>query len=124
VYGVIAIGRCTIIIQMESLFQHDATYVCGTDKKLLKWNYLDTVPIDVEIQVPNPNQYNNNVADENDDVLDVGVLGEERTLINMTRFTYLHQSERRCLEADRHEIRLRLQRLDWIPPRGSGIILQ
>jgi len=105
------------------VFQPDAPYVCGTDKKLLKWKYLDTVTIDVEIQVPNPNQYNNNVADEDDDVLDVGVLGEEGTLVNMTRFIHLPQSERRRLEADRHETKAKIAEVGLDPTTGEWYYL-
>eukprot|EP00957_Ditylum_brightwellii_P036122 2736432-Ditylum_brightwellii.AAC.1 len=69
---------------------------------LLKWKYLDTVTIDVAIMPPQANFRGQN-RDEDEDVLCVGVLGEDQTMVDMTRFIKLPPSERRRLEADRHE---------------------
>jgi len=105
------------------IFQPDSPYVCGTDKKLLKWKYLDTVTIDVEILPPNPYNNHNNGADDDEDVLDVGVLGEEGTMVNMTRFIHLPQSELRRLEADRHESKAKIAEVGLDPTTGEWYYL-
>lgn len=75
------------------IFQPNSPYICGTDVDLLKWKYLDTVTIDVEI-----------LPSANEDVLRVGVLGEEGTRVDMTRYLRLPSSERHRLEADKHQL--------------------
>jgi len=84
------------------IFQPNLPYVMGTDHNLLKWKYLDTVTIDVELLPPLPNRNAYNDTDD-DDGWRVGVLGEEGTLVDMTRFIKLPKSERLRLEADRNE---------------------
>eukprot|EP00970_Alexandrium_tamarense_P011846 scaffold2578_cov197-Alexandrium_tamarense.AAC.12 len=84
------------------IFQPNMPYVCGTDVNLLKWKYIDTVTIDVEILPPRPN-FGRNQSNDDDDVLRVGVMGEEGTTVDMTRYLRLPSSERHRLEADRHE---------------------
>jgi hypothetical protein len=87
------------------IFQGNRPYVIGTDIHLLKWKYLDTVTIDVEL-LPD-HQYNNfhhRSADDYEDTeppLRVGVLGEEGTIVDMTRYIKLPRCERLRLEADR-----------------------
>lgn len=81
------------------IFQPNAPYVCGTDVDLLKWKYLDTVTIDVELLPPRQNRNHGNDSD----VLRVGVMGEEGTTVDMTRYVRLPASERYRLEADRAE---------------------
>eukprot|EP00523_Entomoneis_sp_CCMP467_P003412 CAMPEP_0168754544 /NCGR_PEP_ID=MMETSP0724-20121128/19560_1 /TAXON_ID=265536 /ORGANISM="Amphiprora sp., Strain CCMP467" /LENGTH=750 /DNA_ID=CAMNT_0008803035 /DNA_START=50 /DNA_END=2302 /DNA_ORIENTATION=- len=75
------------------IFQPNRPYVCGTDVKLLKWKYLDTVTMDVELLQPRHN--------EAEDAFCTGCLGEENTMVNMTRFVQLPASERMKLEADK-----------------------
>eukprot|EP00522_Entomoneis_paludosa_P007418 CAMPEP_0172454760 /NCGR_PEP_ID=MMETSP1065-20121228/11651_1 /TAXON_ID=265537 /ORGANISM="Amphiprora paludosa, Strain CCMP125" /LENGTH=746 /DNA_ID=CAMNT_0013207145 /DNA_START=15 /DNA_END=2255 /DNA_ORIENTATION=+ len=75
------------------IFQPNRPYVCGTDVKLLKWKYLDTVTMDVELLKPRHN--------EPDDAFCTGCLGEESTMVNMTRFVQLPAAERMRFEADR-----------------------
>lgn len=77
------------------IFQPNRPYVCGTDVKLLKWKYLDTVTIDIELL---PLRHN-----DDDDALRVGCMGEEQTTVDMTRYVLLPKSERMKLEADRFE---------------------
>jgi mRNA capping enzyme, catalytic domain/mRNA capping enzyme, beta chain/mRNA capping enzyme, C-terminal domain len=74
------------------IFQPNTPYVCGTDINLLKWKYLDTVTIDVEILAP-----------RFEGELRVGCLGEDNTRIDMTRHLRLPTIERLRLEADRAE---------------------
>ena len=74
-----------------------------------KWKYLDTVTIDVEI-LPTLNASN---SDE--DVLRVGVLGEERTIVDMTRFVHLPTSQLFRLEADREETRSEIAAVGFDP---------
>jgi hypothetical protein len=87
------------------IFQGNRPYVIGTDIHLLKWKYLDTVTIDVEL-LPD-HQYNNfhhRSADDTEHTeapLRVGVLGEEGTIVDMTRYIKLPRCERLRLEADR-----------------------
>jgi hypothetical protein len=59
------------------IFQPNLPYVCGTDMQLLKWKYLDTVTIDVEILPPRHN--------DAEGVLRVGVLGDEGTHVGRLR---------------------------------------
>lgn len=92
------------------IFQPNRPYVCGTDVKLLKWKYLDTATVDVEIL---PLRH----SDE-DDVLRVGCLGEEQTRVDMTRYVLLPKSERMRLEADRMESRARRERKPEIAEVG------
>jgi len=56
---------------------------------LLKQKYSDTVTIDVEMLLPNP--YNNHIngADDDEDILDVGMLGQEGTMVNMSQFIHI-----------------------------------
>jgi len=77
------------------IFQPNLPYVLGTDTHLLKWKYLDTVTIDVEMLPLRP-------SDE-DDTLRVGCLGEEQTRVDMTRYIHLPKCERARLEADKFE---------------------
>ncbi|KAL3812189.1 hypothetical protein ACHAXA_011875 [Cyclostephanos tholiformis] len=102
------------------IFQPNTPYVCGTDVNLLKWKYLDTVTIDVEILPPRPNfGRNSHLAATNDDVLRVGVMGEEGTTVDMTRYLRLPESERRRLEADRHESGLKIAEVGFDPTTGE-----
>ena len=93
------------------IFQPNMPYVCGTDVNLLKWKYLDTVTVDVEIIPPR------RTDDEN--TLRVGCLGEEQTLIDMTRYVLLPQSERLRLEADRFEVGGTIAEVGFDPETGE-----
>ena len=77
------------------IFQPNTPYVCSTDNQLLKWKYIDVTTIDVQIL---PSSY----QDESSKIR-VGVLGEEGTIIDMTRFINLPVSDRLRLEADQNE---------------------
>jgi len=98
------------------IFQPNLPYVCGTDVNLLKWKYLDTVTIDVELL---PSLHNS----DDDNLLRVGVLGEEQTLVDMTRFVHLPQSELRRLEADREETGSRIAEVGFDPTTGEWYYL-
>jgi len=104
------------------IFQPDKPYVCGTDVRLLKWKYLDTVTIDVEILPSDPSSGRSN-TDNGENVLDVGVLGEEGTLINMTRFIHLPRSEKLRLEADRNETKAKIAEVGLDPTTGEWYYL-
>jgi len=97
------------------IFQPNLPYVCGTDVNLLKWKYLDTVTIDVEIMPPRQN--------DDEGLLRVGVLGEEGTLVDMTRHVKLPNSELRRLEADRHETGGRIAEVGFHPETGEWYYL-
>ena len=105
------------------IFQPNTPYVCGTDVGLLKWKYLDTVTIDVEILPSRQNfgHRNNNRhgPDDGDDVLRVGVMGEDGTTVDMTRYLRLPDSERMRLEADRHESGSRIAEVGFDPTTGE-----
>lgn len=83
------------------IFQPNLPYVCGTDVNLLKWKYIDTVTIDVELLQQHQIRHTNNNDDDDDRILHVGCLGEEQTRVDMTRYVKLPDSERLRLEADR-----------------------
>ncbi|CAB9512432.1 capping enzyme subunit alpha [Seminavis robusta] len=97
------------------IFQPNLPYVCGTDMNLLKWKYLDTVTIDVEIMPPRHN--------DADDVLRVACLGDEGSMVDMTRHVKLPHSELRRLEADRHESGGRIAEIGFHPETGEWYYL-
>jgi mRNA guanylyltransferase len=104
------------------IFQPNMPYTCGTDIHLLKWKYLDTVTIDVEI-LPPIQSYHNNNGEGQEDILRVGVLGDEGSLVDMTRFVKLPSSERRRLEADRHENHAKIAEVGFDPTTGEWYYL-
>ena len=83
------------------IFQPNLPYTCGRDNSLLKWKYLDTVTIDVELIEAGYHQRHRRDADE--DALNSGVLGPSQTSIDMTDYIKLPPSERFRLEADKYE---------------------
>jgi len=97
------------------IFQPNRPYVCGTDVHLLKWKYLDTVTIDVEML-----QLRHN---DEDDTLRVGCLGEEQTHVDMTRYIMLPNSERARLEADKFEAGGRIVEVGFDPETGQWYYL-
>lgn len=99
------------------IFQPNAPYVCGTDVNLLKWKYLDTVTIDVEI-LPQMPQYGRN-QNHDKDILRVGVMGEEGTIVDMTRYVRLPAAERHRMEADRNESGSKIAEVGFDPETGE-----
>ena len=104
------------------IFQPNLPYVCGTDVNLLKWKYLDTVTIDVEIMPPRQN-FGRQQNDDEEEPLCVGVLGDEGTMVDMTRFIRLPNSERRRLEADRNENGAKIVEVGFEPTTGEWYYL-
>jgi hypothetical protein len=98
------------------IFQPNLPYVCGTDVKLLKWKYLDTVSIDVELL---PQRH----FDRDDDPLLVGVMGTDQTTIDMSRYVLLPKSERYRLEADKFESNARIAEVGFDPEIGEWYYL-
>mmetsp|Transcript_30292 Transcript_30292/g.50060 ORF Transcript_30292/g.50060 Transcript_30292/m.50060 type:complete len:757 (+) Transcript_30292:141-2411(+) len=94
------------------IFQPNLPYVCGTDVNLLKWKYLDTVTIDVEVIPP-----------RNEGELAVACLGEDQTRVDMTRHLHLPDSERRRLEADREEHNCKICEVGFDPTTGEWYYL-
>jgi mRNA guanylyltransferase len=103
------------------IFQPNTPYVCGTDVRLLKWKYLDTVTIDVELLGQQQHQHHR--MDDNDDVLRVGVMGTDQTTIDMSRYVLLPQSERYRLEADQFESQARIAEVGFDPETGEWYYL-
>ncbi len=101
------------------IFQPNTPYICGTDVNLLKWKYLDTVTIDVEILPPRPNFGRNQSNYDDNNELRVGVMGEEGTTVDMTRYLRLPDSERHRLEADRHETGSKIAEVGFDPTTGE-----
>lgn len=101
------------------IFQPNLPYACGTDVNLLKWKYLDTVTIDVEL-LP-PRHHHNSHGDE--DELNTGVMGNDQTSIDMTRYVRLPKSERYRLEADKHESGSRIAEVGFDPETGEWYYL-
>jgi hypothetical protein len=96
------------------IFQPNRPYVCGTDVNLLKWKYLDTVTIDVELMPP---------RHHDSDDLCVGVMGTDQTSIDMSRYVLLPKSERYRLEADKHESGARIAEVGFDPETGEWYYL-
>eukprot|EP00984_Skeletonema_dohrnii_P018674 scaffold8769_cov110-Skeletonema_dohrnii-CCMP3373.AAC.4 len=99
------------------IFQPNAPYICGTDVNLLKWKYLDTVTIDVEILPQVPSYGRNQNYDSN--VMRVGVMGDEGTVVDMTRYVRLPATERHRLEADRAESGSKIAEVGFDPETGE-----
>lgn len=99
------------------IFQPNLPYACGTDVKLLKWKYLDTVSIDVELLQP-PRHF-----DSDEDPLCVGVMGTDQTSIDMSRYVLLPKSERYRLEADKMEANARIAEVGFDPEIGEWYYL-
>jgi len=99
------------------IFQPNSPYICGTDVNLLKWKYLDTVTIDVEILPPVPSYGRNQNYDN--DVMRVGVMGEEGTIVDMSRYVRLPSTERHRLEADRAESGSKIAEVGFDPETGE-----
>jgi hypothetical protein len=97
------------------IFQPNRPYVLGTDVHLLKWKYLDTVTVDVEIM---PLLHND---DEN--ALRVACMGEEQTRVDMTRYVVLPPCERARLEADKFEGGGRIAEVGFDPEVGEWYYL-
>ena len=99
------------------IFQPNSPYICGTDVNLLKWKYLDTVTIDVEILPQMPSYGRNQNYDK--DGMRVGVMGEEGTIVDMTRYVRLPATERHRLEADRAESGSKIAEVGFDPETGE-----
>lgn len=102
------------------IFQPNRPYVISTDIHLLKWKYLDTVTIDVEL-LPQQQQrrYASNNDESSEDVLRVGVLGDDGTIVEMTRFVKLPRCERLRLEADRADSGANIAEVGFDPDTGD-----
>lgn len=94
------------------IFQPNKAYVCGTDHSLLKWKYLDTVTMDVQILPLRPN--------DDDDVLRVACLGDDGGLVEIsTRHMAMPMSERLRMEADRATTGGSIAEIGFHPQVGS-----
>jgi hypothetical protein len=96
-------------VQYRSIFcvQPNLPYSCGTDVNLLKWKYLDTVTIDVQILLEGGYRHRG-ADDDDDDPLNTGVMGPDNTSVDMSRYVKLPASERFRLEADKMETNSRI----------------
>ncbi|KAL3924349.1 MAG: hypothetical protein SGILL_001101 [Bacillariaceae sp.] len=103
------------------IFQPNLPYVCGTDVNLLKWKYLDTVTIDVELVEGGYQQRNRRGGDE--DALNTGVMGPDQTSVDMSRYVKLPASERFRLEADKSESGARIAEVGFDPLSGEWYYL-
>jgi len=111
------------------IFQPNTPYVCGTDINLLKWKYLDTVTIDVELMDSFPTNYfdqHNDFVDNHEvrnycSTLRFCMLGDEGTVIDMTRHIRLNPKECLRLEADRHAMnyKSRIVEIGFDPAMGE-----
>lgn len=104
------------------IFQPNLPYVCGTDVNLLKWKYLDTVTIDVELLFEGIQQHRG-PGGHDEDALNTGVMGPDQTSIDMSRYVKLPASERFRLEADRHESKSRIAEVGFDPLSGEWYYL-
>ena len=97
------------------IFQPNRPYVMGTDMALYKWKYLDTMTIDLELM---PLQHS-----DSDDILRVACLGEDQTMVDMTRHVSLPKSERLKLEADRFDNGGKIAEVGFDPETGEWYYL-
>ena len=104
------------------IFQPNRPYVCGTDVNLLKWKYLDTVTIDVELLPPRRHHHHHN-NNHDEDALNTGVMGSDQTTIDMSRYILLPKSERYRLEADKFESGARIAEVGFDPETGEWYYL-
>lgn len=102
------------------IFQPNLPYACGTDTNLLKWKYLDTVTIDVQIMPPG---YGRGPINGDEDSLVLAVTGEEGSMVEMSRFIHLPKSELRRLEADRAECGAKIAEVGLEPSTGEWYYL-
>jgi len=100
------------------IFQPNLPYMCGTDVNLLKWKYLDTVTIDVEIITSTQSFHHRNAYNTS-----FAVLGDEGTRVDMTRHIHLPSSEMRRLEADRVETNAKIAEVGFEPTTGEWYYL-
>jgi hypothetical protein len=106
------------------IFQPNLPYVCGTDVNLLKWKYLDTMTIDVEITQGGYNQHHsNNHGGDDSDPLSTGVMGPDHTSVDMSRYVKLPASERYRLEADKFEAGVAIAEVGFDPLSGEWYYL-
>jgi len=105
------------------IFQPDAPYVCGTDVHLLKWKYLDTVTIDVELLPPGYGRVGRHNDFQDEDTLTTGVMGTDQTIIDMSRYVLLPPSERYRLEADRFATNAKIAEVGFDPETGEWYYL-
>ena len=89
------------LVLLNLRVQPNLPYTCGTDVNLLKWKYLDTVTIDVQILLEGGYRYRG--GNDDDDALNTGVMGPDNTSVDMSRYVKLPASERYRLEADKAE---------------------
>jgi len=102
------------------IFQPDTPYAMGTDVRLFKWKYLDTVTIDVEILPDHGGYYPGKTNEDNDTPpLRVAVVGDDGSMVDMTRHVRLPTSERMRLEADRAESGAKIAEVGFDPETGE-----
>ena len=100
------------------IFQPDLPYSIGTDRGLLKWKYLDTVTIDVELLHPSALKRYRRPQDD-DDFYALAVLGDEGSKVDVTKHVTLPISERLRLEADKAETGASIAEIGFDPNVGE-----
>jgi len=105
------------------IFQPDRPYAMGTDVNLFKWKYLDTVTIDVEILPAGGGYLHGNSDDGGPPPLRVACVGDEGSLVDMTRHIRLPPAERMRLEADRSESGAKIAEVGFDPETGEWYYL-
>lgn len=102
------------------IFQPNQPYKIATDVHLLKWKYLDTVTIDVQLS---PKLGNGFYDRQNDMPFKMEVGGEDGSMVDMSRFVRLPRSEMLRLEADRHETGAKIAEVGFDPETGEWYYL-
>ena len=100
------------------IFQPNRPYRCGTDVNLFKWKYLDTVTVDVEVL-----SNHRHIDAVHDTQLKVGILGPNKSRIDMSRHIHLPKSERYRMEADKAESGGRIAEIGFEPDIGEWYYL-
>ncbi len=89
------------------IFQPDTPYVMGTDHALLKWKYLDTATIDVEVMI------------DNEGSVTYEVDGGDGIRVDMTRHITLPPQDQARMLADRSATGCRIAEVGLNPATGS-----
>ena len=101
-------GSCHHHLTDGIIFQPNSSYTFSTDYNLLKWKYLDTATIDVEVEVDKGGNSHRFLVDAGDGAR-----------VDMTRYIQLPSQEKMRLEADRNVTKCKIAEVGFNPESGE-----